>query len=132
MKIYKILAGSLLLLGLASCNNENGNDDNNKNDIKNPAYAQFSLVMANTQNQAKASTSTSDGGTNIGTTEEQTVQNVTIIFSNVEGTVQYDTTFNVNNLTSGGVTSDQEIVYTTPVFEVEEGEYTVYACVNKP
>ena len=122
----------MLLLGLASCNNENGNDDNGKKDIKNPAYAQFSLVMANTQNQAKASTTPSDGGTNIGSTEEQTVQNVNIIFVNEEGSIAHNEAFNINELTSGGVTSAQEIVYTTKPFEVEEGTYTVYACVNLP
>lgn len=132
MRIHKILAGSLLLVGLASCNNENGNDDNGKKDIKNPAYAQFAVVMSNTQSQAKSSTTPSDDGTNIGTTEEQTVQNVNIIFIDGDGAVALNQTFNVTQLTAGGITSDQEIIYTTPAFPVEEGTYTVYAGINLP
>lgn len=135
MRIHKILAGSLLLVGLAACNNENKGNDDGKKGIENPAYAQFALTLSNGStggNMAKADP-TRDSIDHAGTTEEQTIVDITFAFVNEKSNqIAASATIGRNDLTPGASGSNGELTYLTEPIEVPRGTYTIYACINAP
>lgn len=132
MKFNKIVLGSLLVLGLGACNNENGTRTEDVKDIVNPAHAQFSLILGNS-NGAKSSTTVRDTADDVGTSAEQNVTNITIWFVNqADGSLAHQEVIQRNQLTPGTATpdADLQLAYTTPVFQVPAGSYDVYAGIN--
>ena len=132
MKFNKIVLGSLLVLGLGACNNENGTRTEDVKDIVNPAHAQFSLILGNS-NGAKSSTTVRDTADDVGTSAEQNVTNITIWFVNqADGSLARQEVIDRNQLTPGTATpdADLQLAYTTPVFQVPANDRFLRITIN--
>lgn len=111
MKIKSLLISGLAILALSACSDDNM-DLGNPND-KVQGYLTLNISSPETR------TSVGSEGTDNGTTQENQIDDVTVVLTDGSGVIQYVET---PNITSG----------VTDKFKVDLGTYSVYALVNNP